>query len=243
MNKLIFKTLFKKEFFSILDSYSFWIAFLFFYLSLSLAFLAIPVWFDIGLSDFSYFFSLFPFVYIILIPMLVIDVWPDEYKRQTYKLLFSFPLSASEIVLAKFLATSLCFFMQLSLSAIIPLSLSKIAYIYLPSFCFSYLACFAFGLLCISISLALSSITSESAVAFVFSFLTIAFFSLVDLLPRLIAMPKFLENISYLISFNKHFKNASLGIFDFGDYIFYIALIIFGLALNTFILKQRRAKQ
>lgn len=243
MSKIIFKTLFKKEAASILNSHSFWISTLFFYFALSIAFIGIPVWFDIGLSDLSYFFSLFPFVYIVVIPMLTIELWTDEYKRRTSELLFLFPVSITEIVCTKFLACAFCFFIQLFITIIIPLSVLPLIFFHVPSFLFSYCACLCFGLACIALSLALSAVTSESALAFACSFFTIAFFSLLHLLIRLIPLHESVQTIIETISFNKHFQNAALGILDFGDYIFYASLILFGISLNVFILKQKRIRQ
>lgn len=243
LNKTIFKTLFKKEFFNILNSKSFWISFILFYLILSFSFVGIPVWFDIGLSTFSYFFSIFPVAYTIVIPMLTVEIWTDEYKKQTVRLLFLFPISESKIVVAKFFAISFCFLLMTITTILIPLSITSLSFLYLPSFLFSYITVFCFGLVCLSISLGLSSIFSESAMAFSFSFLTIAFFSLIHFIPQFFNLPYFMQNIIRTISFNTYFQNAKLGIFSLKDYIFYIALIFLGLSFNVFILKLKRSRK
>lgn len=241
--KKLFVTLLKKELFTILHSYSFWVSFLFFHFVMSVLFLVIPVWFDLGFSSFSYFFSLYPFVFIVVIPMLTMGAWTDEYKSQTSKLLFLFPVSESVIVLTKFFACGIMFFVQLLTSLLIPLSVAGLTYFEGASFLFSFFSSFAFALSCIAISLSASSVSEESAIAFVFSFLTIAFFSLVHFILRFVNLPKVVESFIKTISFNQHFQNASLGIFDLSDYIFYFALTLFGIALNVFILKYKRIKK
>jgi putative membrane protein len=242
LSKNIFATLLKKELFMLVHSFAFWFSFIFFHLALSFLFLGMPVWFDMQLSSFSYFFSLFPFVFIVVIPMLTIGSWSDEYKTQTCRLLFLFPVSEAELVFAKFVSCSVAFFIQLAVSILIPISVSSLVFFEPASFIFSYISLFTFGISCIAISLALSSLSSESAVSFALSFLTIAFFSLVHFVVRILKVPKFIEVIIETISFSTHFQNASLGILNIGDYIFYAALILLGITMNIFILKLRRIK-
>ena len=242
LSKNIFAVLLKKELTALLHSFAFWLSFLFFHLALSFLFLGLPVWFDMQLSSFSYFFSLFPFVFITVIPTLTIGMWTDEYKTETCQLLFLFPVPERTLVLTKFAACSIAFFIQLTTSLFVPLSVSGLVFFDGAAFFFSYFSVFIFGVSCIAISLALSSFSSESAVAFIFSFLTIAFFSLVHFIVRIFKVPRFLEKIIETLSFHYHFQNAALGIFNVSDYIFYGALILFGITCNIFSLKLRRLK-
>ena len=240
--KKYFKALLYKELKTIFSSLSFWFAFLFSYLALSFLFLGLPVWFDIGISDFQYFFSLFPFIFIVIIPMLTVSTWTDEYKMQTSKLLFLFPISELAIVVIKYFSILIAFSILLLCSIIIPASVISITYFELPIFLFSYISTFLFGASCIALCLALASISNEPAISMLFSFIIILFFSLIHFVPRLTTLPIIIEHIINALSFNTHFQNAALGIFHLGDYIFFIAIVILGVSANVFILKYKKER-
>lgn len=239
----VFGTLLKKELKSIVGSYGFWFTAFFFHTVLAICFVGLPTWFDMGFSDFSFFFSLFPFVYIVVIPMLTISLFSDEYKLQTVKLLFLFPISEFTIVIAKYCAVIIAFIPLLLTSFIIPISVFGLAYFELSVFLFSCITTFCFAAGVIALSLALSAISQEPALSLLFSVLIIAFFSCIHFIQNFFNPSEFIQKIIRAISFNAHFQNASVGIFKLGDYIFYPAIIFFGLSLAIFILKHKRGEK
>lgn len=214
-----------------------------FILGAGLFFIGSDYWFNAGLSDFRAFFFNMPFLLCIIIPMLTMSLWADEKKQFTDKFLFSFPVSIRLIVIGKCLSLVCIWFCILVLSTFIPISVFNLVSFGKGSFFISYLAMFFFGAGIIAVSSALSSFSRHASINFLFSFLTVLFFTFIYSVIQKTLLPHVLKNIFRYISFSSHFESAARGIFDLRDFVFYILLALFGIELNVFIIyEQRNAK-
>ncbi|PIE98284.1 MAG: hypothetical protein CR988_04105 [Treponema sp.] len=244
MNNIIqIKAIAKKEIYAMMKSPVLYIAFLIFHLTLAIPFIGFNFWFNANISDLNFFFMNIPFAFILIIPLLTVGRWSDEYKYETDKILFNFPASEYTLIIGKFMAPAIVFIIILLCSMLIPISIFRIGYFYLPSFFISYIYTLFFGLACISISLAVSCISIHGGICFILSLLTIIFFSFIHILPKALNLPKVLIDTIRLISFQVHFETASHGVFNIKDFIFYFALIILGIEFNALILKSKREKR
>src|ERR1700689_5857953 len=61
--------------------------------------------FDRGQADLQPFFSFHPWLYLVLIPALAMRLWAEERKSGTIALLLTLPISMTEAVVGKFLAS------------------------------------------------------------------------------------------------------------------------------------------
>src|SRR5712692_3898928 len=61
--------------------------------------------FDRGQEDLQPFFSFHPWLYFLLIPALAMRLWAEERKSGTIELLLTLPISMTEAVVGKFLAS------------------------------------------------------------------------------------------------------------------------------------------
>ncbi len=233
----IFFSLVKKEFKLLYRSPVLYAVVLFFILALGLFFIASDYWFNSGLADFKVFFLNMPILFCIIIPMLTMNVWSEEKKYFTDKLLFSFPVSFRLISLAKYVNLVFVWLLILLLSMFIPFSLLSLGNFSIGAFFISYLAVFFFGSGLISISLALSSISKYTAINFLSSFLIILFFTFFTSRIANAISSASLKSLFNYVSFTNHFETSARGIFSSIDFIFYLILILFGIELNVFILK------
>ncbi len=230
----------KKEFRLLYKSPVLYAVIIFFILSAALLFIGGDAWFNAGLSDFRSFFLPMPFLFCVIIPMLTMNLWAEEKKHFTDKLLFSFPVSFRQIVFAKYLNLIFVWFLILCLSLLIPFSVFSLGYFSLGAFFISYLAMFFFGAGLISISSAVSLISKHSPINFLFSFLIILFFILFTNFFKFSAGNNFLRPVLEYFSFASHFETSARGIFDSRDFIFYFILIALGLELSVLILNLQK---
>jgi ABC-2 type transport system permease protein len=60
--------------------------------------------FSRGQADLTPFFSFHPWIYMVFIPAITMRLWAEERKAGTIELLFTLPLTTTQIVVGKFLA-------------------------------------------------------------------------------------------------------------------------------------------
>lgn len=110
------------------------------------------------------------FFYLIAIPILTMKVIAEDKKQKTDQLLYSLPLSMTQIVFGKFLAMAVMLFVPVAVMGVIPLILKQYGTI---NFATAYGSLFGFYLLgcaLIAIGLFMSSLTENQIVAAVMCF-------------------------------------------------------------------------
>ena len=121
--KIKFGALIKKELFFMLISPSVYASILLFVIGSAVNFFIGEHFFTIGLgsSDLRFFFGFMPYVCILVIPSLTLNLWQHEHDSD------SLPYTSLHIILAKFTASSLFFTAALLISLIVPLCASFFA--------------------------------------------------------------------------------------------------------------------
>ncbi|UTC67666.1 MULTISPECIES: ABC transporter permease [unclassified Treponema] len=242
-NKNIIFCIAKKEFKMMYKSSTFYASSLFFILGAAFGFIGTDSWFNAGLSDLKTFFLNMPFLFCIIIPMLTMSLWSDEKKQFTDKFLFSLPVPIRYIVLGKYVSLIFIWLIMIGFSIIIPLSVFPLIYLDVGAFIVSYFSIFLFGAGIISFSSALAALSPRTEINFLFSFLTVLFFTFIYPITKNLNFSLFLHKIISYLSFSSHFDSAARGLFDSADIFFYFLLIALGIELSVFILtKQRDAK-
>lgn len=118
-----------------------------------------------ALPDFSYVLSSMSFVFMVIIPVLTMRVLAEERRQKTDQLLYSLPLSMTEVVLGKYAAMLVMLLIPSAILSVYPLILCSFGPIHLPT-CFGALVgFFLLGAALISIGLFVSSVTESQAVA------------------------------------------------------------------------------
>lgn len=234
--------LFKKEFFSFLKSPLPCAALLIFISGAALPLIGGTYWLSSGISDFKPYFLNMPLLLSLIIPMLTMNIWADEKKQNTNKLLRSFPISERIIVYGKYTAVASIWFFMCIISLAIPLSILELVHFDFNSFILSYCAVFLFGCGASAFCTAVSLISKHSAINFITGLALTAFFNLIHLPAKFFNIPGFIKNIFFSLSFTTHFEAASIGVFDSRDFIFYILFMITGIELNIFILELQRQR-
>ena len=118
-----------------------------------------------GLTNYEYVPSSLPFIFIIIIPILTMRVISEEKKQKTDQLLYSLPLSMTQVVIAKYMALMVVFLVPVAIMCIYPLILTAFGHVYLPVVFGTMLAFYLMGGALIAIGMFVSSLTDNQAVA------------------------------------------------------------------------------
>ena len=124
-------------------------------------------------SHFEYVFDNCTFLFLIAVPILTMRSIAEEKRQKTDQLLYSLPISTSQIVLGKYFSMVTVFAIPVAVSALFPILL----HVYDPSGYMSFttiysvmLAFFLLGCAMIAIGMFMSSLTENQIIAAVLSF-------------------------------------------------------------------------
>ena len=207
----------------------------------SLSLLANNYWLNAGLSTLKNYFASIPLILMITLPILTMNVWAEERKQNTTMILLSLPISYRTIAYAKYTSRLLIWLFMLFLFMLPPLSLIFLLQLETISFCLSYFVMFLLGASLLAIAQAISFASIYPAINFLLTFISIVALnitqSIAPLFHKTSLFSSLFENLFSYLSFSTHFENASKGIFDTRDIVFYLVVLIFALEVNVFIIK------
>lgn len=118
-----------------------------------------------AVSNFEYVLSFSCLVFVVIVPILTMRVLAEERRQKTDQLLYSLPITTTQVILGKYLALLAVYLLPLCIIAIYPLIFAQFGDVYLPT---SYGAIFAFfimGAALIAIGVFISSLTDNQGFA------------------------------------------------------------------------------
>ena len=118
-----------------------------------------------AVSNFEFVLSFGSLIFVIIVPILTMRVLAEERKQKTDQLLYSLPITASQVILGKYIALLLIYLIPLSLICFYPLIFSRFGEVYLLTAYGSILAFFVMGSALISIGVFISSLTENQGFA------------------------------------------------------------------------------
>ena len=203
-----------------------------------------------GVKEFTvmqiYFYIFhFWFLLIILVPILTMRLFSEEYKTGTIEMLLTAPVRDGDVILSKFFGV-LFFYLLLWIPSLLGLAIFQlvtkqavpVAWIPLG---FSYLMVTLVGMMYLSIGLFASVLTRNQAVAAMISFTTIALLFFAGFLSYLVRDPGWREALSYLFTLEQ-MRSFSAGLFDSRPVVFYLSGTVFFLILTRQVMAGRRLK-
>lgn len=190
-------------------------------------------------SDVSSTFSNLLFILSFIVPMLTMRLLAEEKKQRTEQLLFTAPVSITDIVLGKYFASVTVFLLAMLCTLTWPAIITMFGH---PSFATifgNYLGLFTAGAAFIAIGLFISSMTENQIIAAIVTFvvylgiyLMTAFASSVDsvLLSRLVNW----------FSIFARYQNFAIGLLALDDIVYFFSLTIIFLFLTTRVIEKKR---
>jgi ABC-2 type transport system permease protein len=185
----------------------------------------------------------FWFLLIILVPVLTMRLFSEEYKTGTIEMLLTAPVRDGDVILSKF-AGALSFYILLWLPSLAGLAIFQVvtrnavpvAWIPLG---LSYLMVILVGMLYLSIGLFSSVLTKNQAVAAMISSTIIALLFFAGFLSYLVRDPGWRDALTYIFTLEQ-MRSFSAGLFDSRAVVFYLSGTAFFLVLTQRVMAGRR---
>ena len=118
-----------------------------------------------GWTNFEYVLGGMSFVFLLAVPLLTMRVLAEERKQRTDQLLYSLPLSMTEVVLGKYLALAVTFAVPMAIIGLYPVVLSAYGDVHFPAVLSAWTGFFFLGLALIAMGVFVSSVTENQAMS------------------------------------------------------------------------------
>jgi len=129
--------------------------------------LYISTFFAFPVADMRAYFGNLPIILCVFVPAITMRVWAEERKENTWELLLTFPMRASELVLGKFLATFVFFAITLAGSITVPIMLAALGNPDTGAIISGYVGTLLLGAMFLAIGIFFSGFFKDQIVAFV----------------------------------------------------------------------------
>ncbi len=116
-------------------------------------------------SNFEYVLAFISLIFVGIVPILTMRVIAEERKQKTDQLLYSLPITTSNIIIGKYLALLVVYLIPLLIISIYPLVFSQFGDVYLLTFYGSLIAFFIMGAALIAVGMFISSLTENQGFA------------------------------------------------------------------------------
>lgn len=118
-----------------------------------------------AVANFEYVLSFVSLVFVVIIPILTMRVIAEERKQKTDQLLYSLPITTTQVVVGKYLALLVVYLIPLCIVSVYPLIFAQYGEVYLITSYGSIAAFFIMGAALISIGTFISSLTENQGFA------------------------------------------------------------------------------
>ncbi len=118
-----------------------------------------------AVSNFEYVFSYGSLAFVVIVPILTMRVIAEERKQKTDQLLYSLPITTTEVVIGKFLALLVVFAIPLCIVGIYPLIFMQYGDVYIPTSYGTMIAFFVMGAALLALGIFISSLTDNQGFA------------------------------------------------------------------------------
>ena len=196
-------------------------------------------------ADLTAFFSWHPWLFLVLMPAIGMRLWAEERRSGTIELLITLPVTNTQLVVGKFLASWIFTLIALILTMPIWITVNYLGepdnHVILISYFGSWLMAGAF----LALTSCVSALTKNQVIAFIISsisgfVLIMAGFNLVLSAVRSWSPNWITETISSM-SFLSHFSRIQMGVFDLSTLVFFVSMIILCLWINVQLVQVKKA--
>lgn len=196
---------------------------------------------NVNIEVFMRNFQTMTTIIMFMIPIITMRVFAEEKKNKTMELLMTSPVSVSEIVIGKFLASFIMFIVMCSLTIYMPLFVSVYSNLDWGPIFTGYLGILLIGGVFISIGIFTSALTENQVVAALISFGIILIFFAIEWLAS------FSEGITAYVlrylSLISHLLNFLRGSIVSQNVIYYLSFTALMLFMTFRVIESKRWKQ
>ena len=196
-------------------------------------------------ADLTAFFSWHPWLFLVLMPAIGMRLWAEERRSGTIELLITLPVTNTQLVVGKFLASWIFTLIALTLTMPIWITVNYLGEPDNNVIFISYVGSWFMAGAFLALTSCLSILTKNQVIAFIISsisgfILIMAGFNLVLSAVRSWSPNWITETISSM-SFLSHFTRIQMGVFDLSTLVFFISMIILCLWINVQLVQVKKA--
>lgn len=188
------------------------------------------------------FFGLLPMLFMFILPAVTMSAWAEEKRSGTVEVLMTFPVTATEVVLAKFLSSFVFLAIILGFTAAIPFMVSSLGSPDKGVIIAGYIGALLLGSSYIAIGLWISSITKNQIISFIITVAIVFIFYIIGNSFIIGSLPAQAASIGKFLSFSTHFDSILRGVILSKDVVYYLSIIVFFLFLNARVVGLKRWK-
>ena len=118
-----------------------------------------------AVSNFEFVLSFASIIFVVIVPILTMRTMAEERRQRTDQLLYSLPITTTQVVLGKYLALLVVYLIPLAVISLYPLLFSQFGDVYLPTSYGSLFAFFMMGAALLAVGMFLSSLTDTQGFA------------------------------------------------------------------------------
>ena len=230
----------RKELYSYLNAPAFYGAAVFFLLFCSIWLFYFQRYFDMNAATLRPYFAAFPLAFILVVPVITMKSWAEEWKTGSVELLLTMPFSEWDLVLGKFFAALAVLAMTLALTIPLPLCLLSLGDFDGGMILCEYTGALLLGASATALGLLLSSLSKNQAGSFLGSVAVLMTVMLINQLTFSLDLPQWLAEGINFISLAFHFESFSRGLIDSRDLAFFALSTALFLYLNTRVILFRK---
>ncbi|MCD4665291.1 MAG: ABC transporter permease subunit [Bacteroidales bacterium] len=185
------------------------------------------------------FFGIAYWTLFFFIPALTMRQFAEENRSGTIELLLTKPVSDWQVVLGKFLSTSILILIALALTLPYYITVANLGPIDHGAVWSGYLGLIFMSAAYISIGIFTSSVSTNQIVSFLLALFIGIFFQIIfSMLSG--SFSGFIGELLNFLSLSTHFDSISRGVIDSKDLIFFLSLIFLGMILTEANLSKKR---
>lgn len=190
-----------------------------------------------GQAEMRRFFSLLPWLFALVVPVITMRLFSEELNVGSYELLLTLPVTFTDIILGKFLASVAFVVAMLVPTLAYPIFISFLGDLDWGVVAGSYLGAILMGAAYSAIGLFASSLTRNQIIACIVGMVICTALVLMDMM--LFFFPQStLGMVSYL-SANAHFQNIAKGIVDSRDLLYFFSVMFLGLYATHLVMQEK----
>jgi len=201
--------------------------------------------FERGEASLMAFFGWIPWLFLFLVPAAGMRLWSEERRMGTIELLLTMPVTTTQAILGKFLASWVFLAIALGLTFPLVITVNILGDPDNGVVFAGYVASLLLGGAYLAVSCMTSALTRNQVVSFILSLMLclglimIGFAPVTELLARW-AGPAVVEAVAGF-SVLTHFDGVHKGVFDTRDLLYFLSVMAFGLFTTGVIIRAHRA--
>jgi len=201
--------------------------------------------FELGEASLNSFFTWMPWLFLFLVPAVGMRLWSEERRLGTIELLLTMPVTISQAILGKFLASWLFIAIALALTFPLIITVNVLGDPDNGVIAAGYVGSLLLGGAYLSLACMTSAITRNQVISFILALILslalilVGFEPITAMLGRW-ASPGVIESVASF-SVLTHFDGFQKGVLDTRDLLYFLSVIGFALFTTGVIVRNRRA--